>query len=680
MKKIFSLLICIMLFSGFVYVPPGTGATLILNSVGYEVDVLMAYGGGVNYNSATIKRALDTIGPTNQRCLVLRPGTWTISAALTFTSNITLKVISGALLTKATGGSLAINGPFEAGLYQVFSGFDTGITFGLNTIEAYSQWWQTNTIPGTTDMTVAVNAAVLAVPFQGIVVINGNQAVTTVSLKSDMTLRIDGTLTNISNIALETTNGVPDGVSTHPTIYVNTINNVHIKGTGTIFTPKYEGIKINVGTKVSIEGIKIVGVRTNRAAYDGIHVVGSAETTIDGVDISNIGGIREFYGDLIWMVETGVSGDAITIISSTDTIVRHSKLYNIAAHGLYWWDSIGLDFSHNKIHDVGINGIFVNKPTYVTTPMSYLIDDNDIYSCGADGIDNIGAGGASYQIASGIISNNRISYIGVLPNNAGNVDGAVITAAYSLNDIIVSNNIINTATRMAYYISGAKSIIFSNNKVANTLTLATFAGGSDDITISGGIANVTGNLITLGDSGTVSDLTVSHITGSATGYLISPVSPIVLTNLNLNHLNISQMSAQAITNTGGGKITNCTLDSDITLSDTGMIFDSNNLSGNLLVQDFANGSVSNNFIMKQLEVIRTTYSRLNNNHINTSKGNYYFYIHSVLSVCNKLAVLGNVAYKNSGGVSLTSDATNSVFANICEGTSNITGAGTVVLY
>jgi len=68
-------------------------------------------------------------------------GTYTISTAKTVTTYV--KVPKGVVYTKSGSGSLTFNGPFEAGLYQVFSGFDAGdVTFGLGaTNEVSPKWW-----------------------------------------------------------------------------------------------------------------------------------------------------------------------------------------------------------------------------------------------------------------------------------------------------------------------------------------------------------------------------------------------------------------------------------------------------------------------------------------------------------------------------------------------------------
>lgn len=64
----------------------------------------------------------------------------TVSTATTIISPV--KVEYGGMFTKSGSGTLAFNGSFDAGLYQVFSGFSAGnITFGSNSVkEAFPEW------------------------------------------------------------------------------------------------------------------------------------------------------------------------------------------------------------------------------------------------------------------------------------------------------------------------------------------------------------------------------------------------------------------------------------------------------------------------------------------------------------------------------------------------------------
>lgn len=115
-----------------------TGGTLTLNKYGYEIDVLMSYGDGTEYTDASISKAITAIGSTDKRCLLLNPGTWTISNNLTITSNFTLKCPPGVDLAVSTGVTLTIQGPIEAGPYQIYSGSGTVTISGVQII--HDQW------------------------------------------------------------------------------------------------------------------------------------------------------------------------------------------------------------------------------------------------------------------------------------------------------------------------------------------------------------------------------------------------------------------------------------------------------------------------------------------------------------------------------------------------------------
>lgn len=67
-------------------------------------------------------------------------GLHTITDNLTIPANIRLVVKNGGLIDIATGKVLTINGPFEAGMYQVFSG-SGNVSFGASSIAAiYPEW------------------------------------------------------------------------------------------------------------------------------------------------------------------------------------------------------------------------------------------------------------------------------------------------------------------------------------------------------------------------------------------------------------------------------------------------------------------------------------------------------------------------------------------------------------
>jgi Pectate lyase superfamily protein len=73
-----------------------------------------------------------------------------------------LRIEQGGNIMVQLDAKLLIEGPFEAGLYRVFSGSGR-VVFGRAAIDrCYPEWWRANTVPGQTDMTDALNRAIYA--------------------------------------------------------------------------------------------------------------------------------------------------------------------------------------------------------------------------------------------------------------------------------------------------------------------------------------------------------------------------------------------------------------------------------------------------------------------------------------------------------------------------------------
>jgi len=80
------------------------------------VDVEQMYG---SRTGGAIQEALTAIGTTNKRTLWLSPGTWTLEANLTVTSNVALHIPPGAKIVLGAY-NLTIQGPLISGDYQIF--------------------------------------------------------------------------------------------------------------------------------------------------------------------------------------------------------------------------------------------------------------------------------------------------------------------------------------------------------------------------------------------------------------------------------------------------------------------------------------------------------------------------------------------------------------------------------
>lgn len=91
------------------------------------------------------------------------PVIYTKTYSITDDITLSAKTKATGTIAVATGKTLTINGPFSAGLYQVFDG-DGSVVFGAGAIkEVYPEWWAANTTPGTTDMTSAIESAIASI-------------------------------------------------------------------------------------------------------------------------------------------------------------------------------------------------------------------------------------------------------------------------------------------------------------------------------------------------------------------------------------------------------------------------------------------------------------------------------------------------------------------------------------
>jgi len=88
---------------------------------------------------AAIDSAQD--GIYNRAALFLAPGAWNITANLTVNASAVLTVPPGATIDVLSGVTLTINGYFNAGIYQVFTG-DGTVVFGSGAVaDIYPEWW-----------------------------------------------------------------------------------------------------------------------------------------------------------------------------------------------------------------------------------------------------------------------------------------------------------------------------------------------------------------------------------------------------------------------------------------------------------------------------------------------------------------------------------------------------------
>ena len=128
---------------------------------GFYYPDYLAADHGITGASNTIKYYVDLIGTTNKATIYLRHNSggantdYIFGSDKTIPSNITLNFEPGARIAIATGITVTIGGPFEAGLYQVFDCVGTGaVAFNSNVSSQFYVDWFHN--PSSSDWTVAI--------------------------------------------------------------------------------------------------------------------------------------------------------------------------------------------------------------------------------------------------------------------------------------------------------------------------------------------------------------------------------------------------------------------------------------------------------------------------------------------------------------------------------------------
>jgi len=121
-----------------------------------DVNTILAMMGYIDVRRyASINSAITLLGSTI--CTLYVPNAQTLTTNLVIPSTMSVVIPKGGSIVKASTYNITINGPLEAGLYQIFSGFDAGDVTGTFK-EVYPEWWG---IDGTTDQTeiqMAVNS------------------------------------------------------------------------------------------------------------------------------------------------------------------------------------------------------------------------------------------------------------------------------------------------------------------------------------------------------------------------------------------------------------------------------------------------------------------------------------------------------------------------------------------
>lgn len=146
------------------YMGSATKLADIWGTLVYNVKAIpyLAKGDNSHVDTTNIQQSINDAA-LNGGVVVFPPGTY-ITGSFTVPTNVTLWFINGAKLSINSGATVAINGPIEAGQYQIFSG--SGTVNGTPKVTTVSPCWFGAKDDGT-DVSPAVNKAIHFLPSTG---------------------------------------------------------------------------------------------------------------------------------------------------------------------------------------------------------------------------------------------------------------------------------------------------------------------------------------------------------------------------------------------------------------------------------------------------------------------------------------------------------------------------------
>ena len=367
--------------------------------------------------------------------------------------NTTLKIVSPGMISDGGGAAnLTINGPFkDPGPVKCFDFTGSGaVSFGVGSVEAtVPEWWLTNTTPGTTNMTAALQAAITATPEK--VFFNSTTYLTdTITMKANLTLCGNG---RASIIKQNTTSGDSYGTlfveSDSDATYISNIviRDLQIRGPADtpVFSEQEHLISVRGVKDFLVENCLIKGFRGDAIYLGGDNIAGGgvrhnqdvriSGNVFDGVNNENRQGVTVVDGDRIKISSNAFRNctkstmpGAIDVEPNLETaIIRNISIVNNTFDGVI--GAVGvIDIDIRVYYDAAAHPL-------TTQPEQILISGNIIRNCAsAPYAIFVRDNGTPYTRGLGLVISNNVVSRGILLSNA---DG-----------ILVSNNSIGSSLIM----------------------------------------------------------------------------------------------------------------------------------------------------------------------------------------------------------------------------------------
>ncbi|MCR4307647.1 MAG: right-handed parallel beta-helix repeat-containing protein [Candidatus Berkelbacteria bacterium] len=413
------------------------------------------------FTQATIEAALTAIGTVNKVTLLLRPGNWVILTALAFPTNVTLKMPAGAYFSGAAVTSALITGIKET----------TPSMFGINTI------------PGTTDMTTAIQAAATAAA-NGTLIFAAETYLVSTAISLPSNIMVKGH--RYKSLLKTTTNGI--NLLTASSKSNITIENISFQGNNSS-TAQTDGnaIYFTTVTDFRIANNNFTGFGATASGHGGaIYLYSGCERfTVEGNYI--VGGLGASGGSDILVYTSGGNGvirgnqtlsansqgiylSAVTpvgkLVVEGNTSKNHLRHGILAVYGAFNAETV---IANNVLVDNAGTGIYISGDD--SGGGGIVVTGNIIDSCAGGG--DVSLSGGILVTGTGLttITANYIYNSG--KTSAGvtrTVNPGVAIKVNNQTNTIIDNNIIDTSTN--YGISAYNNLTrlnIYNNTIINTI-------------------------------------------------------------------------------------------------------------------------------------------------------------------------------------------------------------------
>lgn len=432
-------------------------------------------------NYVDLNTAITAIGATEKTLIIDKASNLTENATIPST----LHIISLKNCVQDGTYTLTINGPFEAGLYQVF-GDSITVSFGPGAVkEVYPEWWGDNTTPGTTDMTAEIQTAITSLSNGGIV----NFSPTTYLVSSAITVDDDITIEGYGFSSIIKTTTLDIKIFSGDTKSRLTFKNFKIdgdrKGDGVSGNTNIANIWLETCNDVLIDGIYFLGAEYlaiatftgNRQTITNCFFDGPvAEGITCWSDYVNI--IGNHFLDCPYNAIVTKKADNVNIaentfkncgITGTDAVIAIGQDSNVASKNITISDN---SFSADNYRPISIVGNGTDSVENVTVRGNTFLDASGTHMIEADYVKGLvvsanicenGATARDIYVTHGedvVIANN------ICRNSVNGIQIGVVT------DCIVEGNLISTASISGIVVAGSSGdrLSITGNRTRNCAT------------------------------------------------------------------------------------------------------------------------------------------------------------------------------------------------------------------